>query len=78
MADDEEVHVWFEDLEPEICWRLLARRLVGRVGFMARGEPVVLPVNHAVDGRSIVIRTGETAMLENLGGGARAAFEVGT
>ena len=75
MADDE-VLVWMDDLEPEICWRLLARRSTGRLGFVAQGEPVVLPVNHAVDGHSIVIRTGETGMLEALGAGATAAFEV--
>ena len=75
MTDEEQL-VWVDDLEPEICWRLVARRPAGRIGFVTEGEPVVLPVNHAVDGHSIVIRTGETAMLEALGGGATAAFEV--
>lgn len=75
MAGDE-VLVWVDELEPEICWRLLGRRPVGRVGFVVQGEPIVLPVNHAVDGHSIVMRTGETTMLEELGGGAPAAFEV--
>ena len=75
MADDE-VLVWVDDLEPELCWRLLARRPAGRIGFVAGGEPVVLPVNHAVDGQSIVIRTGQTSMLEALGGGAAVAFEI--
>ena len=75
MSGDE-VLVWVDELEPEICWRLLGRRPVGRVGFVVQGEPIVLPVNHAVDGHSIVMRTGETTMLEELGGGAPAAFEV--
>jgi uncharacterized protein len=76
LVTEEEDLVWVDDLEPEICWRLVDRRPAGRIGFVTEGEPVVLPVNHAVDGRSIVIRTGETAMLEALGGGASAAFEV--
>lgn len=40
------------------CFELLGRAPVGRLGFMDRGEPVILPVNYAVDGRSLVFRTG--------------------
>jgi len=75
MADGE-LLVWIDDLDPDVCWRLLGRRQVGRVGFMTDEGPVVLPVNHCVDGRTIVFRTGRTTLLEALRDGAPVAFEV--
>ena len=79
MNDDQfdaDAQVWIEELEPEVCWGLLGRRLLGRVGFVADGELLVLPVNHHVDGHSIVFRTGRTSMFEVLREGARVAFEI--
>jgi uncharacterized protein len=75
-AASPESEVWIEDLEPEVCWRLLARRPVGRVGFNVDWIPIVLPVNHYVDGASIVFRTGHSALLETLRHGARVCFEL--
>jgi nitroimidazol reductase NimA-like FMN-containing flavoprotein (pyridoxamine 5'-phosphate oxidase superfamily) len=74
--DHERTVVWMDDLAVDVCWRLLARTPVGRVAFVLKDEPVVLPVNHVVDGHSVVVRTGQTELLEGLGGGASAAFEV--
>ena len=68
--------VWVDDLDVDVCWKLLAAERIGRVGFVLDGEAMVLPVNHAVDGHTIVFRTGATAMLEGLAGGANVAFEV--
>jgi nitroimidazol reductase NimA-like FMN-containing flavoprotein (pyridoxamine 5'-phosphate oxidase superfamily) len=76
FAAGPEAEVWVEDLEPEVCWRLLARRPVGRVGFNVDAIPVVLPVNHHVDGTSIVFRTGRSSLLETLCHGARVCFEL--
>jgi nitroimidazol reductase NimA-like FMN-containing flavoprotein (pyridoxamine 5'-phosphate oxidase superfamily) len=73
---DEQVVVWIDDLTIDVCWALLGRAPVGRVAFSAGEEPVVLPVNHVVDGNSVVIRTGQTELLEALRHGANAAFEV--
>jgi len=39
------------------CWRLLASVSIGRVVFTERAMPAIRPVNHVVDGRTIVIRT---------------------
>ena len=39
------------------CLALLASVPVGRVGFYADGEVVILPVNHLVDGQDVVFRT---------------------
>ena len=39
------------------CWRLLASASIGRIVFTQRAMPAIRPVNHVVDGRTIVIRT---------------------
>ena len=71
-----EANVWVDELGTDQCWRLLERCKVGRLGFAAEGEQLILPVNYAVDGHSVVLRTGRTVMLEALGPGATVAFEV--
>ncbi len=50
-------------LGEEECYEHLRREPVGRLGFVDRAEPVILPVNFAVDGRSIVFRTGQGSKL---------------
>jgi nitroimidazol reductase NimA-like FMN-containing flavoprotein (pyridoxamine 5'-phosphate oxidase superfamily) len=74
MTDEQAVRI--DQLAVDVCWRLVTRVPVGRVAFVVHEEPVVLPVNHAVDGHTIVIRTGQTELLEAVAGGAVAAFEV--
>ena len=39
------------------CWRLLRAAPIGRVVFTRRAMPAIRPVNHIVDGRTIIIRT---------------------
>jgi nitroimidazol reductase NimA-like FMN-containing flavoprotein (pyridoxamine 5'-phosphate oxidase superfamily) len=73
---DEPTVVRMDELTTEVCWMLLDRVPVGRVAFESRGETVVFPVNHRVDGHSVLIRTGEGALLASLGAGGDAAFEV--
>jgi nitroimidazol reductase NimA-like FMN-containing flavoprotein (pyridoxamine 5'-phosphate oxidase superfamily) len=68
--------VWVDDLDIDVCWKLLGAQRVGRVAFVLDGEAIVVPVNHVVDGRTIVFRTGATALLEGLAGGSTMAFEV--
>jgi CBS domain-containing protein/nitroimidazol reductase NimA-like FMN-containing flavoprotein (pyridoxamine 5'-phosphate oxidase superfamily) len=58
------------------CLRRLASAPVGRLAFFAAGSPVILPVNHAVDGTSIVFRTTWGSKLQAAGAAADAAFEV--
>jgi uncharacterized protein len=50
-------------LGEEECYEHLRREPVGRLGFVDRAEPVILPVNFAVDGRSIAFRTGQGSKL---------------
>ena len=69
-----------ETLTPEECWRLLGKRVVGRVGFDMGHGPRIHPVNYRVDGRSVVLRTSEDAELtrfvEMFADGSLIAFEV--
>ena len=41
--------VWMTELEVNNCWRLAEQQPVGRVAFIHRGRPMVLPVNHVID-----------------------------
>ena len=64
-----------EELDEAECLRLLAGTTVGRVGFVVDGRPIVLPVNYAIDGRTVVFRTGEGTVL-NRTAMQMIAFEV--
>jgi len=50
-------HAGLETLPFDLCLRLLTSVPIGRVGFYADGEVVLLPVNHAMDGQDVVFRT---------------------
>jgi uncharacterized protein len=69
-------HAGLEILRFDECLRLLASVPVGRVGFFADGEIVVLPVNHVVDGHDVVFRTAYGSKLSAAGGQHLAAFEA--
>lgn len=63
-------------LSTQECDERLRRARVGRVAFVSQGDPVILPVNHAVDGDSIVFRTTRGSKLLAGDAGLRVAFEV--
>jgi uncharacterized protein len=65
-----------EVLSFEECLRLLASVPVGRVGVVADGEIVVLPVNHAVDGQDPVFLTARGSKLSAAEQQNVAAFEA--
>ena len=48
-----------ETLDSYECARLLHEGTVGCLGISSDGAPELRPVNYTVDGRSVVIRTGE-------------------
>jgi uncharacterized protein len=56
-------HAGLETLSFETCLRLLASVPLGRVGFSADGEMMILPVNHAIDGQDVVFRTARGSKL---------------
>jgi nitroimidazol reductase NimA-like FMN-containing flavoprotein (pyridoxamine 5'-phosphate oxidase superfamily) len=49
---------------------------VGRIGFVADGQPLILPVNYLADDDSIVFCTGPGTKLSAIGSGAPVVFEV--
>jgi nitroimidazol reductase NimA-like FMN-containing flavoprotein (pyridoxamine 5'-phosphate oxidase superfamily) len=69
-------HAGLEILPFDECLRLLASTPVGRIGFAADGELVVLPVNHVVDGQDVVFRTTHGSKLSAAEGQALVAFEA--
>lgn len=69
-------HAGLEILPFEECLRLLASVPVGRIGFFADGEMVILPVNHAVDGQDVAFRTARGTKLSVAEGQSLVAFEA--
>jgi nitroimidazol reductase NimA-like FMN-containing flavoprotein (pyridoxamine 5'-phosphate oxidase superfamily) len=64
-------------LSEEECWALLAGHSLGRLGFTAHsGLPVILPVNYALDGRDVLVRSGPGPKLGAAERGDTVAFEV--
>jgi nitroimidazol reductase NimA-like FMN-containing flavoprotein (pyridoxamine 5'-phosphate oxidase superfamily) len=45
------------DLDTDECWELAASRPVGRLAWTGPHGPTVIPVNFAVDGRTVRVRT---------------------
>jgi nitroimidazol reductase NimA-like FMN-containing flavoprotein (pyridoxamine 5'-phosphate oxidase superfamily) len=52
-ASDPVMHV----IPAEKCYRLLGTQEIGRVGLNAEHYPLIFPVNYALDGTTLVIRT---------------------
>ena len=65
-------------LSVDECMRLLTTHLprIGRVGFVADGKPVILPVNYVFFEGSVIFRTDAGAKLTAAAGGQFVAFEV--
>ena len=49
---------------------------MGRVALIDQGEPVILPVNHAMDGEAVVFRTAPGSKLTAADNEMPVAFEV--
>ena len=64
-----------EVLEREECLRLLAADDIGRLAVVSGGAPIIFPVNYAMDGEAVVIRTDPGTKLD-AGGRAPACFEI--
>ena len=58
------------------CYELLNGGVVGRVGVTIDSKQVVLPVNYATDGHSVVIRVSAVGVLAINAPMAQVAFEV--
>ena len=62
-------------LSQQECWRRLADGRVGRVAFTERALPAIRPVNYALVGRHIVLRTRGDGLAAKLDGQV-VAFEI--
>jgi nitroimidazol reductase NimA-like FMN-containing flavoprotein (pyridoxamine 5'-phosphate oxidase superfamily) len=60
------------------CFGLLGSTPVGRIGFLAGGEVVILPVNFLVDGQDVVFRTAQGSKLSSIEVGHYVGFEADT
>jgi uncharacterized protein len=63
------------ELDANECARLLAAHHIGRLAVVVDGQPLVFPVNYAVDGRTVVFRTDPGTKL-HAAVGAPVAFEI--
>ena len=62
-------------LSPEECLGLLEPGGVGRVGFTSAGGMVILPVNFAFAGKTVIVRTAPDTLLAAYGNGP-VSFET--
>lgn len=58
------------------CMSLVRSRTLGRLAYMSGGAPVVVPVNHLVDGGGVVFRTLAGGKLDAAVVGHPVAFQV--
>jgi nitroimidazol reductase NimA-like FMN-containing flavoprotein (pyridoxamine 5'-phosphate oxidase superfamily) len=76
MSEHPTDHAGLEILPFKVCLQLLGSVPVGRVGFFADGEMVILPVNHVVDGQDVVFCTARGSKLSAAEGHNLVAFEA--
>ncbi len=76
MAGHSIDHAGLETLSFDACLQRLASVPVGRVGFYADGELVILPVNHVLDGQDVIFRTVSGSKLSAAEGQQLVAFEA--
>jgi len=67
-------HSGIEVIDSDECRRLLSEDVIGRVAVVIGATPMILPVNYAMDGENIVMRTMPGSRLDI--GQGHAAFEV--
>jgi uncharacterized protein len=58
------------------CLALLRSRPLGRIAYLEAGGPTVVPVNHVVDGSSVVLRSLSGGKLDSAVVGAPVAFQL--
>ena len=63
-------------LDPAECERLLRLSRFGRLVLSAPEGPEIFPVNYAVQGEAIVVRTSSSGPIARLGHDAEVVFEI--
>jgi nitroimidazol reductase NimA-like FMN-containing flavoprotein (pyridoxamine 5'-phosphate oxidase superfamily) len=64
------------ELSPDECWEMLRSEQFGRLAFRLVDELHITPVNYAVAGETLLVRTAEGSKLLGAVLGAPVAFEV--
>jgi Pyridoxamine 5'-phosphate oxidase len=64
-------------LEPDECWRLLREADVGRLAVSIGDRPDIFPINHVVDGETVVFKTLDGTKLSGAVFERSVAFEAG-
>ena len=67
---------WMEHLPLGECWELLGSTPVGRIGVLVDSAPEIYPVNHVVDGQTVVFLTERGEKLRGLDRSPSVCFEV--
>lgn len=65
-----------EELPAGACWQLLSTAGLGRLAVVVDGAPEIFPVNYAVDGESVVLRSAAGTKTAAAMAAAPVAFEV--
>ena len=64
------------ELSDEECWSLLAETEVGRLAASVANVPDIFPVNHVVDGHTLLVRTAEGTKLLEMTINSYVAYEI--
>jgi nitroimidazol reductase NimA-like FMN-containing flavoprotein (pyridoxamine 5'-phosphate oxidase superfamily) len=65
-----------EEMTTDECFRVIATQHLGRVGLVVAGRPLVLPVNYALIGKTVVFRTARGSSFDRVVRGADVVFEI--
>jgi nitroimidazol reductase NimA-like FMN-containing flavoprotein (pyridoxamine 5'-phosphate oxidase superfamily) len=74
-VDASKLNSGLEDLAPAECMELARQEVVGRLGIIVDGRPEIHPVNFAVAGEEVLIRTDQGTKLSSALAGP-VVFEV--
>ncbi len=66
----------FKSLDPDECRHLLRTGVIGRVGWVGKNGPTILPVSYVIENDAIVFRTWLGTELASLAEGVEVCFEV--
>lgn len=73
---DEYDELGTEEMRDEECWALLRDQPLGRLAYRLADEIDIVPVNHVVDGPTLLFATAEGSKLLGVVIDPRVAFEV--
>ena len=64
-----------EAIDAEACVEILRQHYIGRISVVVDGQPLIFPVNYAMDGQRVVFRSDACTKLFGANG-KRVAFEI--